>query len=201
MRNVISRKRSPLVRLYLLPPIAKFLLALSVFLVICSAGFLVLRQQSLDTLSKTKARKERLEKEVAEQARTRGELLYYSKNTHVARQQYTTLLKQFPSESEVSNLLANITKLGIATGLKFISFKPQAEKNNGYYVTLPVDISVQGHFHSAAKFLSDIANLPGSVVIVNQFSMTHPDKKSSIITLNFMATLYHTLPTSAEVTV
>lgn len=201
MRSTIARKRSSFVRIYLLPPIAKFLLALLVFLSICTAGYFFLKTHSLAELSKSKIRKEKLEKEVAEQAKTRGELLYYSKHTNAAQQQYVSLLKQFPSESEVSDLLANITKLGTETGLKFISFKPQAEKNNGYYVTVPVDIVVRGHFHNAAKFLSDIANLPGSVVVVNKFSMTHADKQGSVITLDFVATLYHTLPTSVEVKV
>lgn len=201
MRGSIVRRGSPFVKLYLLPPIAKFLLALFVFLSICTTGYFFLKTQAQTELSKMKTRKEKLEKEVAEQAKTRGELLYYSKHTNTAQEQYVALLKQFPSESEVSDLLANITQLGTATGLKFISFKPQAEKNNKYYVTVPVDIVVQGHFHSAAKFLSDIANLPGSVVVVNKFSMTHADKQSAVIKLEFVATLYHTLPTSAEVKV
>jgi len=199
MRNVIARKKSSFTQLYLLPPILKLMLALLVFIVICTIGIIILKNQSTQAMLKNKSREAFLEKEITVQARTYGEVMYYSKNTKIARQEYEVLLKQFPPASKIGDLLSSITKLGTESGLKFISFRPQNEIMGKYYASIPVDISVVGKFHELAQFLSGIANLPASVVVVNQLTFEH--STGELLTLNFVATLYHTLPNSTEVKV
>lgn len=199
MRNVVIRKKSPLTKLYLLPPIIKLLIALGLLIVICTVGVLILKQQSKTELEQAKNKKEQLEKEVISKSRSYGELVYYSKNTAVAKKQYDALLKTFPPGSKIDTLLSDITKLGTEGGLKFVSFRPQPEVVKKYYAAVPVEIDLVGSFHQLALFLSGIANLPGSVVGVDKFKLEH--SKDGMLTLNLVATLYHTLPNSPEVTV
>ncbi len=71
--------------------------------------------------------------------------------------------------------------------------------NNGYYAGIPVNISVIGKFHQLGNFLSGVANLPGTVVLVNPFAISRDAKGSNLLTLQFTATIYHTLPTSQEI--
>lgn len=202
--NIIVKKPSVMVKLYLLPPFLKMLLAVLLFFMICLSGFSFLQQQSVKEAAQMRARKTILESEVYQGAKSRGEIKYMSANATAAKERYETLLKAFPPESKISDLLANITKIGTDDGLKFVSFTPQAAVNQGYYAQTPVVISVVGTFHQLGNFLSSIANLPESVVAVNQFSMTRANETgapSDLLALQFTATIYSVFPNSADVSV
>jgi type IV pilus assembly protein PilO len=199
---VVIKKPSPMVKLYLLPRILKMLLAVFLFFAICIAGVFFFKQRAVLDLVATTAKKMVLEGEVAKAARAQIGVTQLSKNMSVAKTQFALILKQFASESQIGDLLSNITKLGTAEKLKFVYFKPEATKSLGYYAEAPVDIEVTGGFHQIARFLSGIANLPNSVVAVNQFSITsNPESKEESLTLQFVATIYYVLPTSADINV
>ena len=196
MSSVITTKRSSLTKLYLLPMIGKFLIALFLFLLICAGGIAFLYGESATQLTQIKVRRTQLEKEVMEDARSYSELSFFSKNTQFTKKQYGDMIQLFPPGSKVGDLLADITKLGTADGLKFIYFKPQAEVISTYYAIIPVEVSVVGQFHQIGNFLSGIASLPNAIVTVNQFSITRADNQLS---LTFTASLYHALPNSLDI--
>lgn len=199
MRNtVVTIKPSPIVKLYLLPPMAKLLLALLLCIFISFVGFLYLKQQSVQEAAQLSQKKSMLESDISKNAESYGEMIYISKNKIDAKKQYEDLLQTFPPESQIGDLLANITKLGTAKGIKFVYFKPKPSVTQEYYVETPVEISVIGKFHQLGEFLSEIANLPKSAAAVNQFSLV---PNGDLLTLEFTATLYSTLPTSADVKV
>lgn len=203
MRNfssVVVKKPSMMAKLYLMKPIVKLLMALGLCIFLCFSGSMVLYRQSLDDLSRIDEKKTELEKEVAQQAKSYGELGYLIKNSKNAKAYYASLINEFPPEFKIGDLLANITKIGTAEGLKFIYFKPGVAVDRMYYAEVPVDVSVVGSFHQIGAFLGGIANLSNSVVAVNKFSLTRADaEKGGLLTLDFTATLYHTLPTSLDV--
>ena len=198
---LVVKKPSILVKLYLLPPFIKLLLAVALFFIICILGFSFMKQQSTKEYATIKQKKEILEKEVVHGAQSYGQLSYLAKNTALIKQQYTDMIKKFPPESQIGDLLASITKLGTAEKLKFVSFTPMTAVTYGYYAGTPVQISVTGHFHQLARFLSGIANLPGSVVVVNPLSLTQTEQKEVLLSLQFTATLYYVLPTSTDLNV
>ncbi|OGT44002.1 MAG: hypothetical protein A3F13_04560 [Gammaproteobacteria bacterium RIFCSPHIGHO2_12_FULL_40_19] len=197
--NIAIKKTSYMVKLYLLPPFIKIILALGLFIFICVIGITILHRQSVAELVSLKQRKVMLEKEVTREAKSYGDLVYLSKNAKEAKEQYQSLIKQFPPEFKIGELLADISKLGTEQGLKFIYFKPQQSVDHVYYAEVPVEISVVGQFHQIGRFLGGVANLPGSVVAVNHFTLTRLDGTENLLSLQFTATLYHTLPTSLDI--
>ncbi|OGT32904.1 MAG: hypothetical protein A3C44_05035 [Gammaproteobacteria bacterium RIFCSPHIGHO2_02_FULL_39_13] len=202
MRSVEPKKSSSLVKLYLLPPIAKMLIALFIFLFIATIGTLYLKYDAAQQLKQSKEKKAALESELTVRAKEYGELVYFSKDVVHAKQEYEDMIKSFPPGTKIEELLSGITKLGTADGLKFIYFKPGVTENHIYYASIAVDISVIGSFHQLGRFLSGIANLPNSVVAINQFSISHYEQAGvpkNLLLLTFTATLYHTLPTSLEI--
>lgn len=199
MRNPVVKKESPLAKLYLMPRIFKMLFAFFVFLVLTVAGFIFLHMRSLVELREVSLKKVQLESEISQGVTSKGQIVYLSKDTELEKAEYEKILKEFPPESKVNDLLADITKLGTSYGLKFLYFKPSATVNNGYYAGIPVNISVVGKFHQLGNFLSGIANLPGTVVVVNPFAMERDAKGGNLLTLQFTATIYHTLPTSLDI--
>ena len=178
----------------------KLLLAIALFLIIFLIGIVYLYQQSDTQLKDIDYQRTQLEKSITTQARTYGQLTAIAKNMSNEKNQYQILMKKFPLTSAMAILLADITKLGTSSGLKFIYFKPEPNKTFIYYAGVPVKISVVGHFHQLGNFLSGIANLPNSVVSVDEFTIKPASDNPELLSLEFTATLYHALPTSLEIT-
>lgn len=177
----------------------KLLLAIALFLVIFLFGLFYLYQQSDTKLKDMDYQKTVLEKSLTVQARTYGQLTAIAKNMSNEKNQYQLLMKKLPQKSEMAILLSDITRLGTSAGLKFIYFKPEKEKIFVYYTGVPVKISVVGQFHQIGNFLSGVANLPNSVVAVNEFTIKPAPENPELLSLEFTATLYHALPDSTEI--
>ena len=82
-------------------------------------------------------------------------------------QSFGDMVRQLPDKTEVASLLVDISQTGVATGLEFNLFKPQAEKSAEFYVTLPIEISVTGGYHQLGEFISGVAALPRIVTAHN----------------------------------
>lgn len=186
-------------KLYLMPPLFKMLFGLFVFLVVTITGTVYLQFHSLTKLQQISFQKMQLEREIMQGITSKGDIVYLSQEAETDKAEYAKTLKQFPPESRVNDLLTDITKLGTSFGLKFLSFKPESTVNHHYYAAIPVDIAVVGKFHQIGNFLSGIANLPGTVVVVNPLSITRTEKDKHLLTLKFTATIYHTVPMSLEI--
>lgn len=199
MRNPVAKKESPLEKLYLMPRIFKMLFAFFIFFALTIAGFFYLQVRSLVELREVSLKKVQLESEISQGITSKGQIVYLSKDTEIEKAEYEKTLKDFPPASKVNDLLADITKLGTSHGLKFLYFKPEVAVNSEYYASIPVNISVVGKFHQLGSFLSGIANLPGTVVVVNPFTISRDAKGGNLLTLQFTATIYHTLTTSSEI--
>src|SRR3990167_1295593 len=87
MRSVEPKKSSSLVKLYLLPPIAKMLIALFIFLFIATIGTLYLKYDAAQQLKQSKEKKAALESELTVRAKEYGELVYFSKDVVHAKQE------------------------------------------------------------------------------------------------------------------
>ena len=87
-----------------------------------------------------------------------------------------SLLKQFltqvPTDFEIPNLIEDISKLGIANGLKFELIQPETEIKDGLLTVLPIKIVVTGQYHQLAKFITQIAMLQ-QIVILGDFMASH----------------------------
>ena len=77
------------------------------------------------------------------------------------------MIRQLPTEEEVASLLVDISQTGLASGLKFKLFKPDAPINKDFYSELPISIQVLGHYEELGLFISGLASLPRIVTIHN----------------------------------
>ncbi len=75
-------------------------------------------------------------------------------------------LNKLPDNKEIPALLLKITKLGKDSKLTFNLFQPLSNRNHDFYAEVPIDIEVQGSYHSVARFFNQICTMPR---IVNVF--------------------------------
>ena len=75
------------------------------------------------------------------------------------------MIRQMPTEEEVASLLVDISQTGLASGLEFKLFKPDAPIVKDFYSELPISIQVIGKFEELGLFVSGLASLPRIVTI------------------------------------
>ncbi|OAI20103.1 pilus assembly protein PilO [Methylomonas lenta] len=77
------------------------------------------------------------------------------------------MLKQMPTKAEVANLLVDISQTGLASGLEFKLFQPNAPISKEFYSELPINIQVVGKYEELGLFVSGLASLPRIVTVHN----------------------------------
>ena len=75
------------------------------------------------------------------------------------------MIRQMPTEEEVANLLVDISQTGLASGLQFKLFKPEASIVKDFYSELPINIQVIGKYEELGLFVSGLASLPRIVTL------------------------------------
>ncbi len=98
------------------------------------------------------------------------------KELAAAEVRFNTVQRALPENEEIPSLLASISRSGSEVGLDFLLFQPKAEASREFYAEIPVDIRVQGSFHSVGLFFDRVAHLPR---IVNILDVTMVPEKAS----------------------
>ncbi len=99
------------------------------------------------------------------------------------------MIRQMPTEEEVASLLVDITQTGLASGLEFRLFKPEAPIRKEFYSELPINIQVIGNYNGLGLFVSGLASLP-RIVTVHDVSIL-PEGKEGTMLMNAMVKTYN----------
>ena len=73
--------------------------------------------------------------------------------------QLEVALVKLPEEKEIPKLLTQVNTLGQQSGLEFQLFRPAAPVKKGFYAEVPIDIRVQGEYHTLGAFLDRVSKL------------------------------------------
>jgi type IV pilus assembly protein PilO len=68
-------------------------------------------------------------------------------------------LVKLPEEKEIPKLLTQVNTLGLQSGLEFLLFRPAAQVKKGFYAEVPIDIRVEGEYHTLGEFLDRVSKL------------------------------------------
>jgi type IV pilus assembly protein PilO len=78
---------------------------------------------------------------------------------------FGTMLRQLPGQTEIPNLLVDISQTGLGAGLQEELFQPDSEIQKDFYAEKPIKIRLKGSYHEFGRFVSDIAALPRIVTL------------------------------------
>jgi type IV pilus assembly protein PilO len=73
--------------------------------------------------------------------------------------QLDAALVKLPEEKEIPKLLTQVNTLGLQSGLEFLLFRPGAPVKKGFYAEVPIDIRVEGEYHTLGTFLDRVSKL------------------------------------------
>lgn len=78
---------------------------------------------------------------------------------------FGAMLRLLPGQTEVPNLLDDISRAGQAAGLEELLFQPEEEVPGDFYAELPIRVRLAGGYHELGQFVSDVAALPRIVTL------------------------------------
>lgn len=76
------------------------------------------------------------------------------------------MLQQLPTETEMPDLLEDVSRIGVENGLAFELFRPENEFNEGgVFLSKPISIRARANYHQFANFISDVSALSRIVTL------------------------------------
>ena len=163
--------------------------------VICIAvlllGYFLDTQKQLDELDRKRAEETSLKQDFETKQAKAVQLDAYKKQMEEMKQSFGAMLRQLPSKTEVEDLLVDISQTGLASGIEFLLFQPQAERQIDFYAELPITMQMTGNYHQFGKFVSGIAALP-RIVTLHNISISG-GKDGGVLTMNVLAKTYRYL--------
>ena len=139
------------------------------------------------TLQQAETKEQELRQVFEVKAKKAANLEAYEQQLAEMKESFGAMLRQLPNKTEVAELLVDISQTGLAAGLEFELFKPQAEVPKEFYAELPISIRVKGDYHEFGSFISGVAALP-RIVTVNDINI-EPDKDGKL-TMDILAKTY-----------
>lgn len=116
----------------------------------------------------------------------------YEQQLEDMRESFGAMLRQLPNQTEVADLLVDISQTGLASGLEFELFKPQPENPKEFYAELPISIRVVGEYHEFGNFVSGVAALP-RIVTLHDIHISRVGESKTLLGMNVTAKTYRYL--------
>lgn len=163
-----------------------------VILLLCAAllaaGWFLHLEEMLGNLEKVERQENDLRTDFEKKQAKAVNLDKYKQQLVDLKESMSTMLQQLPNKTEVPALLVDVSQTGLAAGLEFKLFQPQAEVAKDFYAEYPINLEVVGNYHQFGDFISGLASLP-RIVTIHNLNM-QPIANSKQLTLKALAKTY-----------
>ncbi len=138
-------------------------------------------QEQLAQLETVQKKEKELRQTFEFKQRKAANLEEYKQQLAEMEKSFGDMLRQLPNKAEVPDLLVDVSQTGLASGLEFELFQPQAEVKKEFYAELPIKVRVVGDYQELGAFVSGLASLPRIVTIHNVQIKPMKDKKELVM--------------------
>jgi len=149
------------------PVAVKAILAGLLLVAVLAAGYYLHTRSQLSDLQQLEQQELALRKSFDNKYKKAVNLSVYKQQLQEIKEEFGSMLRQLPSDTEIPGVILDVSQTGLASGLKIELFKPQNEVDKGFYAEKPIQIKVTGSYHQMAQFSSGIAALPRIVTLHN----------------------------------
>lgn len=171
------------------PPAAKLLLIIFLASMIIFLGYMGLISSKIDQLDRVQAEEVTLKQSYQGKYHVAANLELFRAQMVEAENIFAIQLRSLPNSHETPGLLDDITFIGTTSGLEFVKLEWQPEISKEIYIELPIDIEVNGSYHSFGSFVSKIAGLP-RIVTLHNFKIAITDTGTDVLNLKLEAKTY-----------
>lgn len=117
-------------------------------------------------------------------------LKLYEDQINEMESSFEAQLSQLPTDIEMDGLLKDITEKGIANGVEFKKFQMLKELETEFYIEHPIEIIINGTYHSLARFISEVSNL-NRIVTFHDFELRNAGESDlGLLELKVIAKTY-----------
>lgn len=168
-------------------------LALAALLLILGGlGYWFQIQPQLTALKAAQAKEPELRQSFESKQRQVANLDAYKGQLRDIQTRFAVMLRQLPSQTEMANLLQDISQTRVATGLEEQVFKPEPEHSKEFYAEAPIRIRLTGSYHQMGDFASGLAALP-RIVTLSNISLTGAKAGEGGLVMDAVAMTYRYL--------
>ena len=139
----------------------------ALLLVMSGLGYWFQIQPQLTALKAAQDKEPELRQSFETKQRQVANLDAYKAQLRDIQSRFAVMLRQLPSQTEMANLLQDISQTRVATGLEEQVFKPEPEHSKEFYAEAPIRIRLTGSYHQMGDFASGLAALPRIVTLSN----------------------------------
>ncbi|SFM70065.1 type IV pilus assembly protein PilO [Ectothiorhodospira mobilis] len=144
---------------------ARILVLVVLAAALIGAGYWFDTKNQLQRLDQTQAREPQLRQQFEIRQRRAANLDAYKAQLAEMQRRFGTMLRQLPSQTEIPNLLVDISQTALSAGLEIDLFRPEDETPRGFYAEKPIRLRMKGSYEEMAHFTSGVAALPRIVTI------------------------------------
>ncbi len=170
----------------------KVVFAALLCVLILGLGYKFVIEPMLETLETVKKKEPGLKQTYLEKKELAINLEEYKKQKVEAQETFNLLKEVLPNESEIPDLLRDMTQVGLSQGLQFERFKPGSKITHDFYAEKNVDIVANGTYFQIASFVSEIAALPRIINFAN-FTLRREGGDSNNLKFTAVTKTYHYL--------
>jgi type IV pilus assembly protein PilO len=165
-----------------------------VFIAVSALGiYMYVYKTEIPRLERAEAQEQDLRSTFEQRQRRAANFDAYRQQLAEIEESFGTMLRQLPGETEVDNLLVDISQTGLGAGLEEDLFRPTGEVQREFYAELPIEIRLRGSFHELGAFVSGIAALP-RIVTLHDIAIARADEEIfDELTLDVTAKTYRYL--------
>lgn len=147
------------------PTPAKVIAGALIVVAICVGGYMLKTKEQRETLERYVAeeREKRLEFERKQQKAANLEAL--QEQLDQMQEILRSMLRQLPSETEMPELLQDVSQTALASGIESELFEPGPETVKEFYAEKPISLRMVGTYHEFGTFVSGVASLPRVVIL------------------------------------
>ncbi len=164
----------------------KVFMVILLSIAILGAGIWFNTMGQLETLKAAQEKENQLKQTFEAKQHKAASLDAYKQQLIDMKRSFGSMLRQLPGETEVSELLVDISQAGLSNGLEFELFKPEKERPVDFYAELPIKISVKGDYHQFGSFVSDVVALP-RIVTLHDIEISRKSEKDTELSMQATA--------------
>lgn len=161
------------------PGPVKFVIVLTVFVVCLGLGYWFDIRNLQSSLQSSTSQEQQLLSEYEQKAFRAANLEAYREQVAEMEAAFDELLRQLPGQTEVPDLVDDISERGLGSGLSFERIELDDEVTHEFYTEQPIQLEVVGNYHDFGSFVSGVASLP-RIVTLHDFSIATNDNRSEL---------------------
>ncbi len=158
---------------------------------LCGVFYYVWYSGALEEQKKQEAKLAELQKQIRALEATANKLPEFQREVQALEARLETLKRILPPEKEMPDLMRRLQYLAAQSTLHVLGIKPTAPSQKDFYQEVPVNVDIEGSYHSYGAFLDRISRMSRLVNIADMKikSRTNPSVNNTI-TIAAVATTY-----------